>query len=230
MADSPDSVKYLQPLLSKTRGVVLELGPGSGDQMARYKDIVGQIQHFYCAEPNEHLHGKLLEKMLEAGFQREKVTILTCGAEAGSLLPALKTEGLIETDLGREVLARSLEEKNGTGIGVFDTIVSVKSLCSSPQSLLPETIAVLQALLRPHAGARFLWYEHVGNTEDKVTYAWAKVVNPLWSFFVGGCRLDSPLDQVCKEVRGWKESDVFKLPEQNGYELLRWVRAEYVKA
>lgn len=223
MSQNPDHLEHISVLLASAKGAVLEIGPGTGDHMIRYKPAVdaGKIMHFVCAEPNEHLHPILLEKMLEIGLEKERIAILACGAEARSLLPALKDVGLIPAS------ELSVPEK-----GVFDTIVSIKSLCSSPQHLLPDTVAVLQALLRLNADARFLFFEHCANETDRVTRAWMKCINPVWAFFVGGCRLDGQLDRVCKDMRGWRELDVRTVTggwSGSGVEMFRWVRGECVK-
>src|SRR2546421_7924341 len=157
MAAAPLQVDNIESLLSRAHGVVLELGPGGGDQSYHFKPE--KISWVYGAEPNAFLHDILVRKSEEAGLGG-KYTPLTAAAEPGSLLPALTAAGLISS--------------NSAGLppeGIFDSIIAVKSLCSAPQAQLPATIAVIQALLKP--GGEFLFFEHLGNNSDTITQGYA---------------------------------------------------------
>ncbi|KAL9106790.1 MAG: hypothetical protein Q9227_008212 [Pyrenula ochraceoflavens] len=216
MATNEDHIAQLDELLSRTHGTVLEIGPGGGDQMVRYKPVASKITHFYAAEPNAHLHGALLRKMEAAGIPKSKVTIFAAGAESNTLLPGLESAGLIPTK-GR------IPEG-----GCLDTIVTIKSMCSSDPGCLYDTVTVLQGLLKP--GGRYLWFEHLRNDRDIVTLWFAKAINAMWSFFLGGCRLDGRLDEVCKQMGGWKEAKTKEMPWFQGYEIIRFETGNFEKA
>lgn len=214
MAASPLQVDHIEDLLSRAHGTILELGPGGGDQMFHYKS--GQIKRAYAAEPNAFLHPKLLEKAEEAGLGG-RYTALEAGAQPGSLLPALKKAGLIPST------SSSLPEG-----GIFDSIITVKSLCSAPQEQLPATVAVIQALLKP--GGEFLFFEHLGNNSDQITQAYAWLVNWIWPVLMGGCRLDGKLDRVIMSMGGWEERDLHTTGEYKGHEIFRYVKGVCRKA
>src|ERR1700712_3823402 len=132
----------------------------------------GQIEMLYAAAPNAFLLGKLVEAARKHEVEG-KMSLLEAGAQPGSLLPALKDNGLIPST------TPSLPEE-----GVFDTIVAVKSLCSAPQKQMAAMVAVIQALLKP--GGEFLFFEHVDNSNDAITMSYAWVVDWFWPVFMGG--------------------------------------------
>ena len=214
MAASPLQISYIEDLLSRAHGTVLELGPGAGDQAFHFKP--DKIDQMYGAEPNAFLHDKLLDSSRKAGLGG-RYTVLDAGAQPGSLLPALKTAGLIPAD------APGLPAE-----GVFDSIITVKSLCSAPQSQLAVTVAIIQALLKP--GGEFLFFEHLGNNTDLVTQLYTWVVDLVWPAMMGGCRLDGRLDEVVMGMGGWRERDVKPTGEFKGYEVFRYVKGICVKA
>jgi SAM-dependent methyltransferase len=207
MAANEVQVKHIGELLSRAHGKVLELGPGAGDQMFHYK--AGQVEALYAAEPNAFLHGKLGEAAAKYGLG-SKIVTLEAGAQPGSLLPALKEAGLIPS------IASSLPEE-----GVFDTIVTIKSLCSAPQEQLAATVAVIQALLKP--GGEFLFFEHVDNSTDTLTISYAWLVDWIWPVFMGGCRLNGKLDKVVLGMGGWDERTITTVGDFKGHEVCRIV-------
>ena len=214
MAMAPLQVDHIESLLSRAHGTVLELGPGAGDQSFHFKPE--KIRKMYGAEPNEFLHDKLLQKSKDAGLGG-KYKALRAGAEPGSLLPALMKAGLIPS--------------NSSGLpseGVFDCIIAVKSLCSAPQSQLPATMAVVQALLKP--GGEFLFFEHLGNNTDRITQAYAWLVNWIWPVFMGGCMLNARLDDVIMGMGGWAKRDIQPIGEFKGYEVFRYTKGICKKA
>lgn len=54
------------PLLSQARGVVIEIGPGSGDWIKTYDK--NKITKIYGVEPNLNHHGRLRARIAEAGM------------------------------------------------------------------------------------------------------------------------------------------------------------------
>jgi len=214
MAASPLQVGHIESLLSRAHGRVLELGPGGGDQSYHFKS--DKISKIFGAEPNVFLHDALLQKSKAAGLGG-KYTALQAGAQPGSLLPALMKSGLIPS--------------NSSGLpseGVFDSIIAIKSLCSAPQSQLPATVAIIQALLKP--GGEFLFFEHLGNNNDSVTQGYAWLMDWVWPAVMGGCRLDGKLDAVVMGMGGWAEKDIQTTGEYKGYEIFRYAKGVCQKA
>lgn len=208
MAASPLQVDHIDALLTRAHGTVLELGPGAGDQMYHYDS--SKITRMLGAEPNAFLHAKLRQKAAEAGIK--SYFAVEAGAQPSSLLPALKSAGIITGNLPDD--------------GIFDTIVAVKSLCSAPQKQMYETVAVIQALLKP--GGEFLFFEHLGNNDDVITRAYASVLNLVWPVLMGGCRLDGKLDKVVMGMGGWDERDLHTT--YKGHEVFRYVKGICRKA
>eukprot|EP01099_Mayorella_cantabrigiensis_P005625 TRINITY_DN4570_c0_g1_i1.p1 TRINITY_DN4570_c0_g1~~TRINITY_DN4570_c0_g1_i1.p1 ORF type:complete len:294 (-),score=20.88 TRINITY_DN4570_c0_g1_i1:193-1014(-) len=213
MAATETQVTHIEDLLSRAHGKVLELGPGSGDQIYHYNP--GQVEKLWAAEPNAFLHPRLLEQAAEHGLGG-KIVALEAGAEPGSLLPALKKANLISSS------ASSLPPN-----GVFDTIVVIKALCSAPQDQLTAILAVVQALLRP--GGQFLFFEHVENNTDRLTawYAWA--VDLVWPWFMGGCRMNGKVDKAILNMGGWGDKKVTTVGGFKGYEVFRYVKGTATK-
>lgn len=210
MAASPVQVDHIESLLKRAHGTVLELGPGGGDQMYHYDST--RIKRMLGAEPNGFLHAKLQQKATEAGI--EPYFAIEAGAQPPSLLPALKSAGVVTGNLPDD--------------GIFDTIVAVKSLCSAPQDQLYETVAVIQALLKP--GGEFLFFEHLRNNDDRITQTYAWVVDRVWPMLMGGCRLDGKLDKVLMGMGGWDERDLHTIGEFKGHEVFRYVKGICRKA
>ncbi|KIX10385.1 uncharacterized protein Z518_01467 [Rhinocladiella mackenziei CBS 650.93] len=218
MAASEVQVDHIEELLSRARGTVLELGPGGGDQMYHYKSA--QIEKLYGAEPNAFLHPRLVEAAQKHGLGGN-LELLEAGAQPGSLLPALQVAGLIPST------ASSLPEG-----GIFDSIIAIKSLCSTPQNQIAATVAVVQALLKP--GGEFLFFEHVENNTDSMTMMYAWVVDWIWPLFMGGCRLNGRVDKVVLGMGGWDERSIATIGDFKGHEgfgLTLWVTKvfRYVK-
>jgi SAM-dependent methyltransferase len=190
------SLSLLNPHFNDMAGVVLDLGPGTGHLVHYYP--AENISTIYGAEPNEGLHGALRANIAASGFS-EKYHILSCGAEAKTLVPSLKHAGLL----------------NSTGKigGVFDTIISARVLCGVPE--LEETLTVLYALLKP--GGKILIVEHVVNPwkvpgQGSVLGRFLQIVyGPFWETFVR-CHLDADTSTLLKKVGerdgGWHKIDL----------------------
>lgn len=110
---------------------MLEIGPGSGNQLPRYD--VSKIDRVYGVEPNVDLHAALRGNIKKCGLS-DVYTIVPCGVE-------------------------NLEELGEYGVlsGSVDTVVSVKVLCSVPKPA--EMTKELYRLLKP--GGQMIVYEHV---------------------------------------------------------------------
>lgn len=179
------------------------LTPGS--EARHYRP--GQISHLYGAEPNEYLHPKLLENCRRAGLQN--YTVLHSGAQPSALVPALAKAGLLKDD-------------TTTDGGLFDTIVTVKSLCSAPPEELEDLVRLLHRLLKP--GGEFIFFEHVQAKDDAITYMLASITNLIWPYLMGNCRLDGKLDHYLEKDPNWAVKDISNIREYKGFEPIRYTK------
>ncbi|ERF71029.1 hypothetical protein EPUS_03309 [Endocarpon pusillum Z07020] len=215
LASSPLQIDYIESVMSQAHGLVLELGPGNGDQTFHLK--ANKIEKVYGAEPNEHFHASLVAKAKEIGLG-DKYLPMKAGAEPQSLLPALQDAGLLPGTMTR------LPEE-----GVFDSIVTIKSMCSVPQAQLPETMEVIRALLKP--GGQFLFFEHLQSDASFITQCYVWIFNLfLWPALIGGCRLDGKLDKVIAGMSGWKTRNMENIREYQGHEVFRYMQGVCTKA
>jgi SAM-dependent methyltransferase len=215
MASSPLQIDYIESVLSQAHGVVLELGPGNGDQTFHFK--ANKIEKIYGAEPNVNFHQALTSKAKEAGFDGNYIPI-KAGAQPESLLPALQLAGVLPPKM--------TQLPDG---GIFDSIVAIKSMCSAPQSRLPETMEVIRALLKP--GGQFLFFEHLQNDASFSIQCYAWLLNVfLWPALMGGCQLDGKLDKVVRAMSGWETIEIENIREYKGHEVFRYAKGVCVKA
>lgn len=206
-ADVPPA---LPRLLASARGIILDIGPGAGDQLARFSHPEN-IDVIYGAEPCVELHPTLRVNAAKAGLGA-KYRILSCGAEPESLVPALAKEGLLGKD----------------GAGVFDEVACVRVLCGVPKQR--ETVENLYRCLKP--GGRFVVCEHVVN-DDEEPLGWVgRLLQGVymalgWPFWGGGCELTRDTEAVLMKAAeadgGWAEVKMEKvdkwsvLPDIVGY-------------
>lgn len=190
-------------MLANARGVILDVGPGAGDQLFRFSQPQN-IEMIYGAEPGVDLHAAL-RRNAEKAKLGEKYKVLTCGAEPESLVPALAKERL----LGKE---------NSFANGIFDEIICIRVLCGVPK--LQETIQTLYKCLKP--GGRLVVLEHVINDDHKPGSVVSKFFQHLymalgWPFWAGGCELTRDTTAVLMKAAevdgGWSEVKLEKLDE-----------------
>lgn len=214
MALSPEQIPYISSLASRAKGVVLELGPGNGDQMRHFIQVVqdGNVDRIVGAEPNPSLHTRLKHNAKGVGLDPDKgrYVVLQAGAQPASLIPALHKAGFYPS--------------SGGGEGVFDTVICIKSMCSVPQRQMEETCNLIYGLLKP--GGEFLFFEHVKNETDWITMLYAWLLNWLWPTAMGGCQLDGRVDRVVKQMgtgKGrWDSVDVRDTREFRGWNVFRY--------
>lgn len=121
----------LPSLDAKAYGTVVEVGPGSGNQLSRYNKAA--ITKMYGIEPNVDLHPALRQTIKQNGLS-DIYTIVPCGIED---FDGLRKYGITE--------------------GSIDTIMSVQVLCSVPK---PDVmVKAMYKLLKP--GGQVIVYEHV---------------------------------------------------------------------
>ena len=116
---------------AKAYGTVLEVGPGSGNQLPRYD--TSKIDRIYGVEPNANLYDALRSNIKKHGWS-DAYTIVPCGLED---LDKLKEYGIKPESI--------------------DTVVSVQVLCSVPRPA--ALVKDLYRLLKP--GGQMVVYEHV---------------------------------------------------------------------
>lgn len=126
-----DEKTVIPSLVAEASGVVIELGPGMGNQIPRYD--TSKVTKVYGIEPNVDLHDALHTRIKKVGLDGV-YEIVPCGIEDD---PRLR--------------------KHGISPNSVDTVLSVQVLCSVPD---PDGILRrLYALLKP--GGQFIVYEHV---------------------------------------------------------------------
>ncbi|KAF2089917.1 S-adenosyl-L-methionine-dependent methyltransferase [Saccharata proteae CBS 121410] len=189
---STDMPKPTQELLRTVRGTVLDVGPGSGEQLHLFTPA--NITRMYGAEPADKLHDQLRVNARNNNLG-DKYKVLHCGAEPESLIPALAKAGLLQ----------------GGADGIFDEIVCCRVLCGVPNQ--QNTIDGLYRLLKP--GGRFVVHEHVvnpwpaKNQEGSLIARFLQVVYTLagWPFWIQ-CHLDRDTKSGLIKAggkNGWKE-------------------------
>lgn len=183
-------------LLSECRGVVLDIGPGSGEMLSHFNPDL--ITALYAAEPSKDLHPGLVRNATKRGF-KDSFHPLVCGGEPDSLIPALHKSGILDTD-----------RNNGSAEnGVFDEICCTRVLCSVPHP--KETINGLYSLLKP--GGRMVICEHIANPWRSQGNRVARLVQVFytmlgWPFFMGGCELQRRTDQYLQDAGDWDKFDL----------------------
>lgn len=121
----------LPKLVSQASGIVVEIGPGSGNQASRYD--TSRVTKIYGIEPNADLHDKLRVR-IKAAKLNDIYTIVPCGIENVSEL-----------------------EKYGITGGSVDTVLTCQVLCSVPQpeEVVRHTYRILKR------GGKLIAYEHI---------------------------------------------------------------------
>ena len=135
-------------LIATASGTVLEVGPGSGTQLARYD--VSKINRIYGVEPNVNLHDAL-RSSIKVSALSDIYSIIPCGVE-------------------------DLEKLRGYGIepGSIDTVISVSVLCSVPKPA--PLVKDLYRLLKP--GGQMIVYEHVRSTDSVTRLVQRMYISP----------------------------------------------------
>ncbi|KAL8895680.1 MAG: hypothetical protein Q9192_003502, partial [Flavoplaca navasiana] len=123
--------KGVPALVGSASGTIVEIGPGSGNQVSRYDR--SKVTKIYGIEPTTSLHPKLRENIKKAGLS-DIYTIVPCALQDVETL-----------------------RKYGVDKEAFDTVLSVQVFCSvhNPK----EMAAALWGLLKP--GGTMIIYEHV---------------------------------------------------------------------
>ncbi|KAJ6017135.1 hypothetical protein N7451_000514 [Penicillium sp. IBT 35674x] len=117
-------------LVRAASGIVLELGPGPGNQIHRFDTSI--IKYVYGVEPNAYFEDAINSK-LEKHNLRNKYKFIACGIEDSDVLGE---EGITEESL--------------------DSVLCIQVLCAvkDPRSVMKE----VWKLLKP--GGKFIFWEH----------------------------------------------------------------------
>ena len=86
----------------------------------------------------------------------------------------------------------------------FDFVVCTFLLCSifAPQDSLSEIFRVLKS------GGKYVFLEHVANTENNRAYKWQKRIEPIWKFVGGNCHMTRDTEYEI-EKSGFKILDLY---------------------
>ncbi|KAJ5244813.1 hypothetical protein N7489_004909 [Penicillium chrysogenum] len=121
----------VSPLAAVANGVVLDIGPGDGQNLTHYKSE--NIMKLYLVEPCVGLHMRLGENVKKAGLD-DVTIIIACGVQN---VEVLYDYGITPASI--------------------DTITTFSVLCSVPAP--EETYRFLYSLLKP--GGQWVLVEHV---------------------------------------------------------------------
>ncbi|GIK07560.1 hypothetical protein Aspvir_003226 [Aspergillus viridinutans] len=130
--------------------IVLELGPGPGNQTHRYDTSL--VKHVYGVEPNPHFKDDIDAKLDKRGL-RDRYTLIACGVE--------------DSDVLREV---------GITEGSLDAVLCIQVLCAvkDPNNVMKE----VWKLLKP--GGKFIFWEHGWSRNRLTTVAQDIVNSGEW--------------------------------------------------
>ncbi|PNS20644.1 Ribosomal RNA-processing protein 12 [Sphaceloma murrayae] len=165
---------HVEPLVQAARGVVLDVGPGSGQWLYLYSPQRNtNITKVYGVEPNLEHHPALRRAIRREGLDGI-YEIIGVGAEA------LRTQGILPASV--------------------DTIVTVQVLCSVPKPRL--LVKELYSYLKP--GGQWIVYEHVRTkfTHEFVS-SWQVLVDRVWPICFGGCSITRPTDEYLIAAGPW---------------------------
>ena len=138
----------LPSLVASAYGTVLEVGPGSGNQLSRLDP--SNIKNVYGVEPTLDLHEKLKASIKQAGLT-DVYTIVPGGIDESQQL-----------------------RKYGVERESFDTILSIQVLCCVPDA--EKTVRDMYDLLKP--GGQLIIYEHVKSEDMVSKFVQGKNLTP----------------------------------------------------
>ncbi|KAF2822258.1 methyltransferase type 11 [Ophiobolus disseminans] len=138
-----ENTTVVPSLMRAAHGKILELGPGSGNQVHRYD--LSRVDTIYGVEPSSGYADAIAAKLKNLNLQ-DKYKLLQCGIEDSNIL---RSEEITE--------------------GSLDTVLSIQVLCSvkDTKSVMRE----VWKLLKP--GGSFVFWEHVKSKDSTMAVAQA---------------------------------------------------------
>ncbi|KAK5045175.1 hypothetical protein LTR84_009508 [Exophiala bonariae] len=185
------SATLVPPLIAKAHGKVLHIGPGSGAHVAYFSGN-SNIDVVLAAEPAVGMHSDL-QGCIDAANLPFKYQIINSTADKASLIPALRT----------------YDEQFKSSEHIFDSIISVRVLCSVPD--LDKTTRELYQMLKP--GGQLILVEHVKNPWTTTGSLFARSMQIVWhllgwKFFLAGCHLNRDTAAALKNAGNWAKFDL----------------------
>ncbi|KAI5918693.1 methyltransferase type 11 [Camillea tinctor] len=125
-----ENTTIVPTLVKAARGVILDLGPGPGNQVHRFE--LSNVEFIYGVEPNAHYKKGMDRKLAESGLSA-RYQFIPCGIEDSDVL-----------------------RNSGVKEGSMDTVLSIQVMCAveDPRLVMKE----VYKLLKP--GGRFIFWEH----------------------------------------------------------------------
>lgn len=208
------SAALVPPLLLRAKGIVLDVGPGTGTQMPflAAAEKKNGIRAIFGAEPCIGLHEDLRRKAATWRLQ-DKYHVGPWAVDGKDST----VQALVKAVRQHQRNSKEEEERSTDAtVGVFDTIVCVRVLCSVPHPEL--SVAMLYDLLKP--GGELLVVEHTVNpysfTRSQGSLL-ARLLQGLyqllgWSFFIGDCHMNRNTEkyllQAAQKDGGWAKVDL----------------------
>lgn len=136
----------------------------------------------------KNLSGSVLEVGAGTGvnnfYYPSIISKLTLTEPDPNMFKILRKRAKQRNDLTVEI-HRARVEKLPFPDNSFDFVVCTFLLCSviAPQDSLSEIFRVLKS------GGKYVFLEHVANTENNRAYKWQKRIEPIWKFVGGNCHM-----------------------------------------
>ncbi|KAJ9636591.1 hypothetical protein H2204_005191 [Knufia peltigerae] len=194
-AFSDQTPTEVDELLAESKGLILDVGPGSGEQLRRFSHPEN-IRTIYGVEPGVTLHDKLRANAGKVGLG-DKYRVIGGTADLDSILPTLVKDGVVKND-----------RPSAKDLAVFDEIVCVRVLCGVPDQ--EASVADLYGMLKP--GGRFVLCEHVVNNRSwgaNLAQKFWMLVG--WKALMGGCDLRRDTVQTFLKVAKEKDGGFAKV-------------------
>ncbi|CZS87911.1 uncharacterized protein RCO7_00908 [Rhynchosporium graminicola] len=166
------------PLIAQAKGVVLDIGPGSGEWLSCFDKE--KVERIIGVEPNRGQHEMLRKRVKEAGLMGV-YEIVGVGVE--------------ELVKGGWVAEREV-----------DSVVTIQCLCSipEPKKMIGEMYGFLKEggtwILYEHVVV-FPW-------QGRFLKYWQATVDIVWPHCTGGCSLTRDTRKWLKEVGSWEKVDL----------------------
>ena len=157
-----------------------------------YDSFMGKTEEKYFSKWRSTLLGNLIGNVLEVGagtgvniyYYPSVISKLTLTEPNPNMLKILSKNAKQRNDITVEI-HKATVEKLPFPDNSFDFVVCTFVMCSviSPQKSLSEILRVLKS------GGKYIFIEHVANTENNRVYKWQKRIEPLWKFISGNCHM-----------------------------------------